>query len=131
MRLRILLPATVLLDKSVTKVVAEGADGEFCLLPGHRDFVASLVPGILRFVEEDGTESFVAVGEGILTKSGPEVRVAVRRASRHGQLGELERVVREEFQQLDERERVAHMVIARLESEFMRRFLKLEEKPLV
>ncbi len=131
MRLKVLLPASVLLDEPVAKVVAEGSDGEFCLLPKHRDFVASLVPGILRFVDESGDESFVAVGEGILTKSGSDVRVAVRCASRHGQLGELQRVVREEFQQLDERERVAQTVIARLESEFMRRFLTLEEKPRV
>ncbi len=131
MRLKVLLPASVLLDEPVTKVVAEGSDGEFCLLPKHRDFVASLVPGILRFVDESGAELFVAVGEGILTKSGQEVRVAVRRASQHGQLGKLQRIVREEFQQLDERERVAQTVIARLESEFMRRFLVLGEKPRV
>lgn len=131
MRLKILLPASVLLDEPVTKLVAEASDGSFCLLPKHRDFVTSLVPGILQFVSEDGAESFVAVDEGVLTKSGSEVRVAVRRASRHSHLGELQRVVREEFQQLDERERVAQTVIARLESEFMRRFMALEEPPHV
>jgi len=131
MRLKILLPASVLLDEPVTKLVAEASDGSFCLLPKHRDFVTSLVPGILQFVSEDGTESFVALDEGVLTKSGSEVRVAVRRASRHSHLGELQRVVREEFQQLDERERVAQTVIARLESEFMRRFMALEEPPHV
>lgn len=131
MQLRILLPANVLLDEPVTKVVAEGADGSFCLLPKHRDFVTSLVPGIVTYVDASGTESFVAVSEGVLTKSGPKVLVSTRRASRNEQLGELQRLVREDFQKLDERERVAQTVMARLEADFMRRFLELDEVPHV
>lgn len=131
MRLKILLPASVLIDEPITKVVAEAPNGSFCLLPRHRDFVTSLVPGILCFENEVGHESFVAVGEGILTKSGPEVRVSTRTAARSDQLGELQRIVREEFQSLDDRERVAQTVMARLEADFMRRFLELGEAPHV
>ena len=131
MQLRILLPSIVLLDESVTKVVAEGADGSFCLLPKHRDFVTSLVPGIITYVDAVGAESFVAVSEGVLTKSGSKVLVSTRRASRNEQLGELQRLVREDFQKLDERERVAQTVMARLEADFMRRFLELDEVPHV
>jgi len=131
MQLRILLPANVLLDEPVTKVVAEGADGSFCLLPKHRDFVTSLVPGIITYVDAVGTESFVAVSEGVLTKSGSKVLVSTRRASQNEQLGELQRLVREDFQKLDERERVAQTVMARLEADFMRRFLELDEVPHV
>ena len=131
MQLRILLPANVLLDESVTKVVAEGSNGSFCLLPKHRDFVTSLVPGIIAYVDADGAESFVAVSEGVLTKSGSKVLVSTRRASRNEQLGELQRLVREDFQKLDERERVAQTVMARLEADFMRRFLELDEVPHV
>lgn len=131
MQLKILLPANVLLDESVTKVVAEGADGSFCLLPKHRDFVTSLVPGIITYVDAVGTESSVAVSEGVLTKSGSRVLVSTRRASRNEQLGELQRLVREDFQKLDERERVAQTVMARLEADFMRRFLELDEVPHV
>jgi len=131
MQLRILLPATVLLDESVTKVVAEGVDGSFCLLPKHRDFVTSLVPGIIAYVDAVGTESFVAVSEGVLTKSGSKVLVSTRRASQSEQLGELQRLVQEDFQNLNERERVAQTVMARLEADFMRRFLELDEVPHV
>lgn len=131
MQLRILLPANVLLDESVTKVVAEGSNGSFCLLPKHRDFVTSLVPGIIAYVDADGTEFFVAVSEGVLTKSGSKVLVSTRRASRNEQLGELQRLVREDFRKLDERERVAQTVMARLEADFMRRFLELDEVPHV
>lgn len=129
MRLRILLPANVLLDEAASKIVAEAPNGSFCLLPKHRDFVTSLVPGLLSFVAESGDEEFVAVSEGVLTKSGPDVLVSARRAVRSRELAELQRVVRDEFQTLDERERVAQTVIARLEADFMRRFLELKESP--
>lgn len=131
MQFRILLPATILLDESVTKVIAEGSDGSFCLLPKHRDFVTSLVPGIITYVDAAGAESFVAVSEGVLTKSGSQVLVSARRASRNDQLGELQRLVREDFQRLNDRERVAQTVVARLEADFMRRFLELDEVPHV
>lgn len=127
MRLRVLLPANVLLDETVTKVIAEAIDGSFCLLPKHRDFVTSLVPGILSFVDESGVESFVAISEGVLTKSGDEVLISTRRASRSERLDELQNVVQNLFQTLDDRERVAQAVMARLEADFMRRLLALEE----
>ncbi len=131
MNLKILLPANVLLHRPVRKITAESTNGSFCLLPKHCDFVTSLVPGILCFVDEDDDESFVALSEGVLTKSGPEVLVSARRAVQGEHLGDLERVVRDEFRTLDEKERVAQTVIARLEADFMRRFLALEESPRV
>ena len=131
MLLRVLLPANVLLDETVIKIVAEAIDGSFCLLPKHRDFVTSLVPGILSFLDESGAESFVAVSEGVLTKSGDEVLISTRRASRSERLDELQQVVQNLFQTLDDRERVAQAVMARLEADFMRRLLTLEEGPHV
>ena len=131
MRLRVLLPANVLLDETVIKIVAEAIDCSFCLLPKHRDFVTSLVPGILSFLDESGAESFVAVSAGVLTKSGDEVLISTRRASRSERLDELQQVVQNLFQTLDDRERVAQAVMARLEADFMRRLLTLEEGPHV
>ena len=92
---------------------------------------ANVFPGILAFVDENGVESFVALSAGVLTKSGSEVLVSARRAVRSEQLGELQLVVRDDFRSVDERERVARTVIARLEADFTRRFLILEEMPRV
>lgn len=127
MNLRILLPTMVFLDTPVSKVVAESEDGSFCLLPRHRDYLTALVPGLLSFQAPDGSESFVAVGDGVLIKSGPDVLVSTRNAARSDSLGELQQIVREQFETLDDRERVARTVIARLEADFMRRFLQLGE----
>ena len=76
MNLKILLPAGVLLNEDVIKVIAEAVNGSFCLLPRHIDFLAALAPGILSFVSTEGKEEFLAVDEGVLVKAGPEVLVS-------------------------------------------------------
>ena len=72
MNLKVLTPIAVLIDRPVTKVIAEAENGHFCLLPNHVDLVASLVPGILSFTTDANDEIFVAVDEGILVKCGAD-----------------------------------------------------------
>jgi F-type H+-transporting ATPase subunit epsilon len=126
--LRLLLPASVLLDTPVSKVTADGDHGSFTLLPHHVDFVAALVPGLLAYEGPDGAESFAAVDEGVLVKRGSEVTIATRRAVVGGTLGRLRQTVEEEFRHVDERERAARGVVARLEADFIRRLLELGER---
>jgi F-type H+-transporting ATPase subunit epsilon len=124
MHLKILLPHEVLVDRLVTKVLAEGANGSFCLLPRHQDFVTALVPGLLSF-ETDDEEEFVAVDEGVLVKIGPEVLVSTRRAVRGPDLGTLRQTVESEFMELDERQRLTQSAMAKLEANFARKFYEL------
>ncbi|PKN61958.1 MAG: F0F1 ATP synthase subunit epsilon [Deltaproteobacteria bacterium HGW-Deltaproteobacteria-15] len=126
MKLKILLPARILVDQEVQKVIAEGADGSFCLLPRHIDFVSALVPGILSFEQSSGEETFVAIDEGILVKVGQEVLVSTRNAVRGGRLGELKRMVQERFETRDENEKAARSALARIEAGFVNRFLEIQ-----
>ncbi len=119
MRLLVLLPTRVLIDKVVTKVVAEAENGSFCILPRHIDFVSALVPGIFSFTSGEG-EEFLAVDEGILVKCGSQVTVSTRKAMRSRDLGMLKRTVREEFRSLDEREKKTRTILAKLEADFAR-----------
>lgn len=125
MQLRVLAPTNIVVDEPVTKIVAEAENGSFCLKPRHVDFVAALVPGLLAFEPESGGERFMAIDEGILVKSGPDVSVSVRHAVIGPDLGGLEQTVHEQFEVLDDRERVARSAIAKLEADFVRRFLQL------
>lgn len=127
MRLRVLLPTEVLVDAEVVKVVAEGGDGWFALLPRHVDFVAALVPGILAFTSPDGHEHLIAVDEGVLVKCGPDVAVSTRNAVRGDALEALNGIVASRFRQLDEEQRIARTALGRLEAGAVRRFLELEE----
>ena len=124
MRLKVILPADTLTDREVDIVVAEAENGHFGIEPRHVDFVTSLVPGILSFVK-DGEETFLAVDEGILVKAGSEVRVSVRNAVMGERLGELMRVVEENFAVLDEKEKNARSAAAKIEADIIRGFMEV------
>lgn len=125
MRLRLLLPTRVLFAGEVDKIVAEAANGSFCLLPRHIDFVTVLVPGIVTFSRPEKGETFVAVDEGSLVKCGAEVLISVQRAVVGDDLGRLRNTVEREFRQRDEHEQAARDAIARLEAGVVRRFIEL------
>ena len=127
MNLRVYRPGRILVEDSVTKLVAEAENGSFCLLPRHIDFVAALAPGLLFYVRESGDEEFLAVAEGILVKKGLDVFVSTVDAVRGPDLGQLKHTVRERCEMLDERERLARSALARLEADFVRRFTELRE----
>ena len=125
MKLKILIPTVVLIDREVTKVIAEAENGHFCLLPLHIDFVTALVPGILIFTTEAGEEIFVAVDEGILVKCDQEVLVSTRNAIEGKDLATLKQTVAEQFQRLDEKEKLTRSAVAKFEVSMMRYFQEL------
>ena len=127
MKLKVLLPTEVLIYKEVAKVIAEAENGSFCLLPRHIDFVAALVPGLLSFESGKGQEEFLALDRGILIKCGPEVLVSTRNAVRGPDLGTLKQTIEESFQVLDDREKMVRSAFAKLEANFIRRFMELEK----
>ena len=127
MNLKILLPFQIFAEKAaVSRIVAETPEGSFGLLTHRRDCVAALAPGILTYETESDGEVFVAVDEGVLVKTGPDVLVSVRRAIGGTDLGQLREAVEKEFLTLDERERSVRQVVAKLETGFLRRFATLQ-----
>ncbi len=128
MNLKVLLPNQVLLDQAVTKVTAEAADGSFCLLPRHVDFVAALVAGLVVFEDQQQRESFLATDDGVLVKIGPQVLISTQNASQSTDLGELKAKIRRQYSELDERERLARSASARLEAGLVRRFMELQKR---
>ena len=123
MNLKILLPFQICADKTgVKRIVAETRQGSFGLLPQRQDCVTALSPGILVYETETEGEVYLAVDEGVLVKTGPDVLVSVRRAMAGRNLGQLRQSVEKEFLDLDEDERSARSVMAKLETGFLRRF---------
>ena len=127
MRLRVLLPTQVLLDVATSRVVAEAPDGSFCLLPRHVDYVTALTPGLLRFTNADGADEYVALSGGLLVKRGLDVLVTAADAVHGRELGGLQTMVQERFATFDAREERARGALARLEADFVRRFIELRE----
>lgn len=127
MNLKVLLPAEVLIDQEVTRIVAEAEDGSFCLLPRHIDFTAALQPGLFLFETTESEEVYLAVDEGVLVKFGRQVLVSTRNAIRGPKLGRLRSAVEEKFKKLDERQKQARTAAVKIEAGFVRRFLELQE----
>jgi F-type H+-transporting ATPase subunit epsilon len=129
MNLKLLLPFQVFAEKTgVLRIVAETSAGSFGLLPRRLDCVAALVPGILVYETELEGEVYVAVDEGVLVKTGPDVFVSVRRAIGGTDLGQLREAVEKEFQALDEHEQSVRTVMAKLESGVLRRLVSFQHE---
>jgi F-type H+-transporting ATPase subunit epsilon len=122
MNLKVLLPFEIFAEKTgVSRIVAETREGSFGLLPHRLDCVAALAPGILIYENEAEGEIYVAVDEGVLVKTGLDVLVSVRNAIAGTDLGKLHDAVEREFLNLDKQERSVRAVMARMESDFIRR----------
>lgn len=126
MRLRVLLPTGVLVEAGAEKITAEGQHGNFTLLPRHVDIVVALVVGLLSW-ESEGVEAFAAVDGGLLIKRGREVTIGTQRAVLGPGLGALRQTIERDFRVRDERERGARGAMARLEVDFIQRFLEMEK----
>lgn len=129
MHLKVLLPFQIFADKAgVSRIVAETRDGSFGLLPHRLDCVAALPPGILIFETEEEGEVYLAVDEGVLVKTGPDVLVSVRRAISGTDLSQLRDTVEQEFLSLNEHEQSVRSVMVKLESGFIRRMAKFHHE---
>lgn len=129
MTLKVLLPSRVFAAKTaVSRIVAETRAGAFGLLPQRLDCVAALTPGILSYETEADGEVFLAVDEGVLVKTGPDVLVSVRRALGGTDLSKLREAVEREFLTLDQQEQSMRQVMAKLETGFLRRLAAVQHE---
>jgi F-type H+-transporting ATPase subunit epsilon len=120
MTLKVLLPYKVFAEEhNVVRIVAMTYQGAFGILPNRLDCVASLSAGILVFEIEGEKEVYLAVNEGVLVKTGLDVRVSVRNAMKGMGLDELRAAVEEEFMQLNEQEKNLRSVLTKMESGFV------------
>jgi F-type H+-transporting ATPase subunit epsilon len=71
---------------------------------------------------------FLAIDEGILVKCASDITVSTRKAVRSNNLGELKQTVLHEFQKLDDQERKTRSILAKLEADFTKKFLKMSER---
>ena len=129
MNLKVLLPFQIFAEKTdVLRIVAETGEGSFGLLPQRLDCVAALSPGILIYETEAEGEVYLAIDEGVLVKTGPDVLVSVRRALAGMDLAQLRAMVEKEFLTLDENEQSVRAVMAKLETGFIRRFAHFQHE---
>jgi F-type H+-transporting ATPase subunit epsilon len=123
-RLQVVLPTKIELDDVVRKVVAEGPEGSFCVLPRHQDLVTPLTVGLLAYEDEHG-EHFLGLGGGLLVKQGRQIRIATPFVVAGVPLGELRREAQRRAQEQDQQDRQARTAVGRMEADLVRRFMEL------
>ncbi|PTR16615.1 MULTISPECIES: F0F1 ATP synthase subunit epsilon [unclassified Nitrosospira] len=129
MNLKILLPFRVLTEKSdVMHITVETDAGSLGFLPRRLDCVAALKPGIMTFKAKGEAETYVAIDEGILVKTGQDVLVSVRNAKGGIDLNTLRKAVRDEFLSLNVHEQRMRRMMATMESGFIRRFAEFQRE---
>ena len=129
MNLKVLLPFRVFAEKEgVKRIVATTQQGSFGFLPHRLDCVAALAPGILTYETETEGEVYLAVDEGVLVKTRADVLVSVRNAIGGTDLGKLHEAVEREFLNLNDREKSVRLVLAKLESGFIRHFTEFHHE---
>ena len=129
MTLKILLPSQIFAEETlVTRIIAETPDGSIGLLPHRLDCVASLTPGILIYQKEGPGEVYLAIDQGILVKSGINVLVSVRNVISGTDLNQLRESVQKVFLSENEREENMRLVMAKMESSFIRRIAEFHHE---
>lgn len=127
MNLKILLPFQIFAEKKeVLRIVADSLGGSFGILPHRLDCVAALEPGILTYETEAEGEVYVAVDEGVLIKTGQDILVSVRNAIYGTDLSQLREAVEREFLTIDDSEQRIRSVMAKLESNLVRRLAEFK-----
>lgn len=101
-------PERVVLEEQVQAVMLRTEVGEAAFLPGHTDLIGAIVPGLVRFQREDGSEDRAAVHGGFVQVDGEHVVVLAPIAELAGEI-DVERARRA----LEEAERALSELAAR------------------
>tara|TARA_R110001583_G_scaffold81253_2_gene217024 strand:+ start:57758 stop:58153 length:396 start_codon:yes stop_codon:yes gene_type:complete len=128
MTLKVLLPYEVFAEEQkVIRIVATTPQGAFGILPNRLDCVASMSPGILVFEVEGAEEVYLAVDEGVLVKTGTDVKISVRNAMSGMGLDELRTAVEEKFLQLNKQQQNLRSVLSKMEGGFIQRLVAFKQ----
>jgi len=72
---RLVTPERLVLEADVQAVMVRTEVGEATFLPGHTDLIGALVPGLVRFQRDDGSEQRAAVHGGFVQVDAEKVVV--------------------------------------------------------
>ena len=129
LRLKVITPRKIVIDKQVNSVSVPTADGEITILPHHAHLFSLLIEGIVK-IRIDNNEDALAIGGGYLETNGETVTVLVSKAYGQDEIDRdlTDRAVEEAKHILsksnDEKERAEAMSILRrsvIDSKLMKR----------
>ena len=78
--LQIITPEKTINIPGVRSLVCECPDGKRGVLPGHISSLAELVPGVLKYTDEEGEEYYFAISGGVIEISPQVVTILTEAA---------------------------------------------------
>ena len=119
-KLKILLPTEIALAADdISSLVIETSMGSMGIQPHRRDCVAIITPGILALKNSGGEETFVAIDDGVLTKTGLDVTILVHNAISGKDLSTLQDDVERNFMHQDEEETNFNQLMGKIENSLL------------
>lgn len=79
LRLKVITPRKIVIDKKVISVTVPTVDGEITILPHHINLFSLLVEGIVK-IKMENDEDLLAIGGGYVETNGQTITVLVSRA---------------------------------------------------
>ncbi|NNM55684.1 F0F1 ATP synthase subunit epsilon [Acidocella sp.] len=126
MRLQIVTPLSVAVDlPDIRALCAEDASGHFGILPGHAEFLSSLVISVVGWTGGDGTAHYCAVRGGMISVTGGrEITITTREAVPGDDLATLEADVLARFHAALEVEKTERVASTRLQLNAIRMIMR-------
>lgn len=122
MRLVVLTPQAVVVDREVVHVRAEDPSGAFGVLDHHADLLTALEVSVLVYRDAQGVEHFVAVRGGLFSVSGGRrIEVLTREAVMGNDLAVLKHDVVARFRKVFTDEERGRRDVGRLEGALVRK----------
>jgi len=87
LKLEIVTPQATVFSNDVDLVTLPTADGEIGIYPQHVRLITQLVPGEI-IVSKDGTDTYLAVGEGLVDVNATQVSILTDMAVRAADIDE-------------------------------------------
>ncbi|MBU4319410.1 MAG: ATP synthase F1 subunit epsilon, partial [Proteobacteria bacterium] len=79
-KFEIVTPERVVLKEQVVQVTAPTRQGEITVLPNHIPLVASLMPGVIEIIKENGNSEIMSVSGGFIEVSKNKVVILANTA---------------------------------------------------
>ncbi len=84
-RLKIIQPSCIKIDKDFDSVIIPGVEGYFEVLYGHTPFLTKIAPGVLKAINEDKADVF-AIHDGFVTVENNTITIITELIERDNEI---------------------------------------------
>jgi alternate F1F0 ATPase F1 subunit epsilon len=113
--LKVYLPTEILLDVNIKKITFKGKSGYITILPNHLDYISSFDNNVMKYIDENNKERFIASNSGILIKYADKIKIITYKAIMGSTLEKLNQKILETSEEENELEKESNAISKQLE----------------